>query len=77
MRVNRSYRKLKIFFCILEPGEVEFSNNVYVVKESVGQFMVNVERKNGADGVVTVKYRTQNINAIGGKDYQRNFTIHH
>lgn len=57
---------------MVEPGEVEFANNSYVVKESAGQFTATVERKNGADGVVSVKYRTHDINSIAGKGYQGN-----
>jgi solute carrier family 8 (sodium/calcium exchanger) len=54
-----------------EPGEVEFKEPVHVVKESVGTFDVLVERKNGADGNVSLKYKTSDINAIAGEDYER------
>jgi solute carrier family 8 (sodium/calcium exchanger) len=53
-----------------EPGEVEFKEPVHVVKESAGTFDVLVERKNGADGDVSIHYKTTDINAIGGKDYE-------
>lgn len=52
-----------------EPGEIEFSQPVYVVKESIGTFEVSVDRKNGADGVVSVAFKTTDINAIADKDY--------
>lgn len=52
-----------------EPGEIEFSQPVYVVKESVGTYEVTVERKNGADGQVSIAYKTTDINAIANKDY--------
>lgn len=52
-----------------EPGEIEFSQPVYVVKESIGTFEVTVERKNGADGQVSIAFRTSDINAIADKDY--------
>lgn len=52
-----------------EPGEIEFSQPVYVVKESIGTFEVTLERKNGADGSVSVGFKTSDINAIGDKDY--------
>jgi hypothetical protein len=42
---------------------------VYVVKESVGTYDIVVDRKNGADGLVTIAYKTTDINAIAGKDY--------
>ena len=54
---------------LIEPGEIEFSQPVYVVKESVGTFEVQVDRKNGADGHVSVAYKTMDINAIKDKDY--------
>lgn len=53
----------------LEPGEIEFSQPVYVVKESIGTFEVTVERKNGADGQVSVAFKTSDINAIADRDY--------
>ncbi len=54
---------------LIEPGEIEFSQPVYVVKESVGTFEVQVDRKNGADGQVSVAYKTTEINAIADKDF--------
>ena len=52
-----------------EPGEIEFTQPVYVVKESIGTFEVAVDRKNGADGVVSIAFKTSDINAIADKDY--------
>jgi solute carrier family 8 (sodium/calcium exchanger) len=49
---------------------LEFKEPVYVVKESIGVFEVLVERKNGVDGEVSVNYRTSDINARAGKDYE-------
>ncbi len=49
---------------------MEFKEPVYVVKESIGVFEVLVERKNGVDGEVSVNYRTSDINARAGKDYE-------
>jgi len=40
-----------------------------VVKESVGTFEVQVDRKNGADGQVSVAFKTTEINAISDKDF--------
>lgn len=57
-------------FIIIEPGEVEFAQAVYVVKESVGTFDVAVTRTNGADGKISVDYHTSDINAVSGKDYK-------
>jgi len=42
---------------------------VSVIKESQGTFEVKLERKNGADGIVSVDYKTTDINAISYKDY--------
>jgi solute carrier family 8 (sodium/calcium exchanger) len=53
-----------------EPGEIGFKDPVHVVKESVGSIDVIVERKNGADGNVSVHYKTTDINAIAGRDYE-------
>lgn len=52
-----------------EPGEIEFLEPVSVIKESQGVFEVKLERKNGADGIVSVDYKTTDINAISYKDY--------
>ena len=47
-----------------------------VIKESQGTFEVKLERKNGADGIVSVDYKTTDINAISYKDYiPKNGTI--
>jgi solute carrier family 8 (sodium/calcium exchanger) len=40
------------------------------VKESVGVCEVGVERKNGADGIVSIAYKTKNINALDKRDYE-------
>ena len=64
---------LKLYFTQLEPGEIEFSQPVYVVKESIGTFEVQVDRKNGADGQVSVAFKTTDINAIADKDYISNY----
>jgi solute carrier family 8 (sodium/calcium exchanger) len=52
-----------------EPGEIEFIEPVSVIKESSGVFEVRLERKNGADGIVSVDYKTTDINAVSYKDY--------
>ena len=40
-----------------------------MVKESVGTYDITVDRKNGADGQVSIAYKTVDINALAGKDY--------
>ncbi len=49
---------------------MEFKQPVYVVEESIGVFEVLVERKNGVDGEISVQYKTSDINARAGKDYE-------
>jgi hypothetical protein len=36
---------------------------------------VQVDRKNGADGKVTVAFKTTEINAIADKDYMSNYIL--
>ena len=52
-----------------EPGVIQFEKRGYLVKESVGDAEINVLRQNGADGVVKVKWSTQDKTAVNGKDY--------
>ena len=52
-----------------EPGVIQFEKRGYLVKESVGDAEINVVRQNGADGVVKVKWSTQDKTAVNGKDY--------
>ena len=59
------------FFLPLDPGFIEFEETIHIVKESVGKAEVKVLRSNGADGRVTVHYRTKDIDATATKDYQR------
>lgn len=61
------------FDCLfrLEPGTLEFEEAINLVKESVGKAEIKVLRVNGADGRVTVRYRTKDIDAIGTRDYER------
>ncbi|CAF5008277.1 unnamed protein product, partial [Rotaria sp. Silwood1] len=54
-----------------EPGDIEFEEVITLVKESVGNAEIKVVRVNGADGRVTVHYRTEDIDATGKKDYER------
>ena len=45
-------------FLRLEPGAVEFEETVHLVKESVGKAELRVVRANGADGRISVFYKT-------------------
>ena len=62
-------------FPFSEPGVIEFEENVHLVKESVGKAELKVVRANGADGRVSVHYKTKDIDAIGTRDYERERTI--
>ena len=39
------------------------------MKESCGNAEVGVLRQNGADGIISVKWKTINKSAVSGKDY--------
>jgi len=64
-------KNYSIIFLFLEPGFIEFEETIYLVKESVGKAEIKVVRVNGADGRVSVHYRTKDIDAVGKKDYER------
>lgn len=52
-----------------EPGKFQFERRGHVVKESAGSANLSIIRQNGADGDVTLKWRTKDKNAVSGKDY--------
>lgn len=52
-----------------EPGTLQFEKRGYLVKESCGDAEIGVVRQNGADGEISVKWRTIDKAAINGKDY--------
>ena len=52
-----------------QPGTFQFSRRGLVVKESAGTANLTIVRKNGADGDVTLKWRTKDMNAVSGKDF--------
>nr|XP_039253587.1 sodium/calcium exchanger 3-like [Styela clava] len=52
-----------------EPGTVEFTKPSYLVKESVGTAQIPLHRFDGADGIVTVTWTTENITAKEGADF--------
>lgn len=49
---------------------MEFAKPSIIAKESSRKVRVPVNRINGADGHVSVKWVTKNITAIDGKDYK-------
>lgn len=52
-----------------EPGMVMFQKRGFLVKESIGNAVIPVVRKNGADGEITVKWRTIDKSALSGRDF--------
>ncbi|XP_060076840.1 sodium/calcium exchanger 2-like [Ylistrum balloti] len=52
-----------------EPGKFEFSKPSYIVNETSGKAQLFVNRVNGADGSVTVSWRTRDLTAVNAKDY--------
>ncbi|KAK2160732.1 hypothetical protein LSH36_127g04060 [Paralvinella palmiformis] len=53
-----------------EPGTFEFSKPSLLFKESAGKALIPIERHSGGDGHVEVKYRTEDMSAISGKDFE-------
>jgi len=54
---------------ISEPGLLSFNKRGILVKESIGMARIPIVRSGGADGEVSVMWRTKDKSAIGGKDY--------
>ncbi|XP_062620472.1 sodium/calcium exchanger 1-like isoform X2 [Saccostrea cucullata] len=52
-----------------EPGKLEFAKPSIIAKESSRRVRIPVNRINGADGHVSVAWKTRDITAISGKDY--------
>ncbi|KAK3090451.1 hypothetical protein FSP39_011962 [Pinctada imbricata] len=53
-----------------EPGKLEFAKPSIIAKESGRHVRIPVNRIHGADGHVSVKWRTKDITAISGVDYE-------
>lgn len=52
-----------------EPGVLQFKRRGLLVQESIGTALVSVTRTQGADGVVSARWRTIDRTAVSGKDY--------
>lgn len=52
-----------------EPGVLAFPKPGFIMKESGLAALVPVVRTGGADGHVSVRWRTGDITAVSGKDY--------
>ncbi|KAL5018010.1 hypothetical protein ScPMuIL_003732 [Solemya velum] len=53
-----------------EPGKLEFGKPSVVVKESMGLCGIPVQRIHGADGHVSVTWKTKDMTAVSGKDFK-------
>jgi len=53
-----------------EPGTFEFAKPSLLFKESCGKAHIPVERKNGADGRVEVHWKTEDMSAKSGRDFE-------
>lgn len=53
-----------------EPGQLSFTRRGLLVKESVGTVVIPVVRKHGADGEVSVRWRTIDKTAVNKKDFE-------
>jgi solute carrier family 8 (sodium/calcium exchanger) len=53
-----------------DPGFFEFEKPSFLVKESVGLAQIPVSRVNGCDGKVTLTWKTEDVTALSGKDYE-------
>ena len=67
------FLKFCITVCLFnfsEPGIITFNERGLLVKESVNAAIVNIHRRNGTDGIVSVKWRTLPQTAKEGIDFK-------
>lgn len=57
------------FYCFAEPGILQFKKRGFLVKESCGNAVIPVIRKNGADGIVSAKWKTIDQTAVNTRDF--------
>lgn len=57
-------------FLSLDPGIIQFKKRGILVKESCNFANIEVERIDGADGEVTVDWKTEDGSAKSPEDYQ-------
>lgn len=53
----------------VDPGTFEFEKPSILFKESEGKAQIPIIRMNGADGKVTLTWRTEDLTAINGRDF--------
>ena len=68
---NRVFKQVHTLISSLlaEPGTVEFTKASNIYKESSGVAEIEIQRANGADGQIAVRWTTTDQSAIAGKDY--------
>jgi solute carrier family 8 (sodium/calcium exchanger) len=52
-----------------DPGVFEFEKPSFLFKESEGTAQIPIVRSNGADGQVTLRWKTEDLTAVCGRDY--------
>ena len=55
---------------VADPGTFQFSKPSLIVKESAGKALIPIERSNGCDGTVKLKWKTEDMTATSGKDFE-------
>jgi len=60
------------FYCFfnIDPGNFEFEKPSTLIKESEVMAQIAVIRSNGADGTVTLRWKTEDLTAVSGRDYE-------
>ena len=61
---------LTVNICAGSPGQLQFSNATYDVRENDGIATITVTRTGGSEGAVTVDYETNDGTAIADYDYE-------
>lgn len=51
------------------PGKIALAASAYAVNEPAGSITIGIERRNGTDGSVTVRYHTVAVTATDGADF--------
>ena len=59
-----------MIFHFSDPGTIQFEKPSFLFKESIGTACIPVVRENGADGELRAKWRTKDLTAVAGKDYE-------
>ena len=62
---------LSFDFMLTDPGTIQFEKPSFLFKESCGTARIPVQRVNGADGELKTTWKTKDISAIGGRDFDQ------